>query len=101
MTGTACVADENVASVRRSRLMRQLKCPVLVVVSGHGTVSASEAVKLQADCSATRIDLELVMPLRTRCSSNTIENFVSSDDRVFAWLDCKFTQFRRRNLVAS
>ncbi|MET4121639.1 hypothetical protein ABIB85_008075 [Bradyrhizobium sp. JR1.5] len=89
MTGTAAdVVGEDVASVRRSRLVRQLRCPVLVVVGGRGTVSASEAIKLQAECRAARIDLELVMP-RTTLPPKGIDNFVTSDDCVFGWLERK------------
>ncbi|MET4483638.1 hypothetical protein [Bradyrhizobium sp. F1.13.3] len=90
MSNTATdVADEDLASVRRSRLMRQLRCPVLVVVGGRGTVSAAEAIKLHADCSAARIDLELVMPRTARPIQDEVENFVTSDDCVFGWLERK------------
>lgn len=89
MTKTADVADEQVVSARRSRLVRKLKCPVLVVVGGRGTVSASEASKLQADCRAARIDLELAVPPIVRTPSGETENFVTSDDSVFGWLEQK------------
>lgn len=92
MSSTAAdVVDEDVASLRRSRLLQQLKCPVLVVVGGRGTVSASEAIKLHADCRAARIELELVMPRTTRLASNEVENFVTTDDCVFGWLERKLT----------
>lgn len=89
MTKTADVLDEDVVSVRRSRLVRQFCCPVLVVAGGHGTVSVSEANKLQADCTAARIDLELAVPRMTRTPIGEIENFVSSDDQIFRWLNHK------------
>ncbi|MDE5458962.1 alpha/beta hydrolase [Bradyrhizobium sp. CSA112] len=87
MTRTANVVDEDVLSARRSRLVRQLRCPVLVVAGGRGIVSLSEAIKLQADCTEARIDLELTMPQMTQ--TGEIENFVSSDDRIFGWLEQK------------
>lgn len=89
MTGTADLVDEDVASVRRSRLVRQLRCPVLVLVGGCGTVNASEAVKLQADCRMAHVDLELLMLRTIWPSSKRIENFVASDDCVFGWLERK------------
>lgn len=88
MTGRASVVDKQVASVRRLRLVRKLRCPVLVVVDGRAAVSTSEAVKLEADCSAARIDLELILP-RRRHSPNGTENFVTSDERIFGWLERK------------
>ncbi|MBT1517156.1 alpha/beta hydrolase [Bradyrhizobium sp. SRL28] len=89
MTRTADVVDEDLVSVCRSRLVRQLKCPVLVVAGGRGTVSTPEAIKLQADCTAARVDLELVLPRTTRAPLKEIENFVTSDDCVFKWLERK------------
>ncbi len=89
MTGTADLVDEDLASVRRSRLVRQLRCPVLVLVGGCGAVSASEAVKLQADCRKAHVDLELVTLRTSWSSSKRIENFVTSDDCVFGWLERK------------
>lgn len=89
MTRTADVVDEDIVSACRSRLLRQLRCPVLVVAGGRGTVSASEAIKLKAEGAAARIDLELVMPHTTRTSLGEIENFVTSDDCIFGWLERK------------
>ncbi|RZN06018.1 hypothetical protein CWO91_29865 [Bradyrhizobium genosp. SA-3] len=88
-TKPADVLDESVLAARRSRLARKLRCPVLVVAGGRGTVSVSEAIKLQTDCRAARVDLELAMPRMTRTSIGEIENFVSSDDYIFGWLEHK------------
>lgn len=89
LTGAADAMDEEAASEHRLRLVRQLRCPVLVVVGAGGTVSVPEAIKLQADCAAARIDLELAMPPLTRTPIGEIENFVIFDERVFGWLGHK------------
>lgn len=95
MAGTADIVDEDVLSIRRLRLARQLKCPVLVVAGGRGVVSESEAINLQADCAAARIDLELAVSRVTQTPTGEIENFVTSDDRIFTWLQRRLaaTQF--------
>lgn len=93
ITNTAdAVGDEYHESVHRLRLVQQLRCPILVVAGGRGTVSVSEAMKLQADCTAARIDLELVLPRMTQTLAGEIENFVTSDDCIFEWLEQRLTQ---------
>lgn len=89
MAGTADALNEEALSMRRSQLVRRLNCPVLVVAGGRGLVSVSEAIKLQSDCSAARLDLELAMPLMIRTPMGEIENFVASDDCIFGWLERK------------
>ncbi|TFV35843.1 alpha/beta hydrolase family protein [Bradyrhizobium niftali] len=89
MTRTAHVAEEEITSARRSRIVRQLRCPILVVADGRGAVSVSEAIKLQADCWAACIDLDLAMPRMARIPTREIENFVASDDCIFGWLEHK------------
>lgn len=89
MTGTADEMNEDVLSARRSHLVRQLTCPVLVVAGGRGIVSASEAIKLQAECVAARIDLEVAMPRMIRTHAGDVENFVVADDVIFGWLERK------------
>lgn len=97
MTSAADVAvDEDVVSARRSQLIRRLRCPVLVVAGGRGIIGASEAIKLQADCIASRIDLELAMPRMIRSSEGEIENFVTSDDCIFGWLGHKLAHSSAR-----
>ncbi|MGY4353065.1 dienelactone hydrolase [Bradyrhizobium sp. GM7.3] len=81
--------EEGAASARRLRLVRQLRCPVLVVAGGRGIVSVSEATTLQADCAAARIDLELLVSRMARAPTGDIENFVSSDDFIFGWMQDK------------
>jgi len=93
MTRTAETIDEEVVSARRSQLVRQLKCPVLVVAGGRGIVSVPEAIKLQADCMTARIDLELAIPRMIRTPEGVeIENFVISDDCTFRWLEHKLAR---------
>lgn len=92
MTKTADVLDENVVSMRRSQLVRQLKCPVLVVAGGRGIVSVPEAIKLEADCTAARIDLELAMPRTIQTQVGEFENFIASDEYIFGWLDRKLAR---------
>lgn len=91
MTGGSVEVDEDAISTLRSRSIRALKCPVLIVTGGRGIVSVSEALKLQADCVSTCIDLELVIPRKIRSSGDDIENFVTSDNCIFAWLQRRLT----------
>ncbi|VIO70055.1 hypothetical protein CI1B_29290 [Bradyrhizobium ivorense] len=92
LTSNANTVNEANVLARRSHFVRRLRCPVLVVVGGCGTVSVSEAIELQAECLAARIDLELTMARIMRTPSGEIENFVSSDDSIFAWLEHKLTR---------
>ncbi|WP_156436290.1 alpha/beta hydrolase family protein [Bradyrhizobium pachyrhizi] len=92
MTRAVDGLDENALASRRLRLIRQLKCPVLVVAGGRSIVSAAEAIKLQAACTEARIDLEVVMPRVARTAAGEIENFVTSDDSIFGWLEHKLTR---------
>ncbi|UPK05805.1 alpha/beta hydrolase [Bradyrhizobium sp. 170] len=86
MTKAADVVDQDILSARRSHLIRQLRCPVLVVAGGRSIVSASEAIELQADCRAAHMDVELAIPRMVRTPGGEIENFVTSDDCIFGWL---------------
>ncbi|WP_407175481.1 hypothetical protein [Bradyrhizobium sp. STM 3562] len=88
---TRGAVDEDVVSELRLRLVRQLRCPALVVAGGRGIVSVSEAIKLQADCLMASIDMELAIPQMARTPAGEIENFVSFDDRIFGWLKHKLT----------
>ncbi|RXH38655.1 hypothetical protein XH99_00835, partial [Bradyrhizobium nanningense] len=83
------VLEQGAMSARRSQIIRRLRCPVLVVAGGRGIVSVSEAIKLQADCMAECIDLELAIPRMIRSLGGEIENFVTSDDCIFGWLEQK------------
>lgn len=89
MARNADALDQDALSARRSQFVRRLKCPVLVVAGGRGLVSVSEAIELQADCLATRVDLELAIPRMIRTPVGEIENFVTSDDCIFCWLKQK------------
>lgn len=90
MTRTSDVLDEGPSSAQRSRLARRLRCPILVVAGGRSIVSVSEAAKLQADCTAASIDLELLLPSTPEAA---FENFVACDEGVFKWLERKFERF--------
>ncbi|MCP3371798.1 alpha/beta hydrolase family protein [Bradyrhizobium cajani] len=92
MTSTPDVTDESVVSMRRSRLVRQLKCPVLVVAGGRGIVSVPEAVKLESDCTAEGIDIELALPRTTKTPMGGLENFVAADEHIFGWLEGKLAR---------
>ncbi|MCK1484302.1 hypothetical protein IVB25_16680 [Bradyrhizobium sp. 193] len=89
LTGTADAPDEKVVSARRSRMIEQFKCPVLVVASSRGTASLSEASKLLSHASAAPIDLQLVMPQTITSRFGEIEDFVTFDERIFGWLEHK------------
>ncbi len=52
-------------------------------------VSESEAMNLQADCTAARVDLEVAVSPVAQTPTGQIENFVTSDDRIFGWLENK------------
>lgn len=93
LTGAGDLTDENTESILRSRLARQLKCPVLVVAGGRGIVSVPEAMKLEADCTSVRnIDLELVMLRMTQTPVGELENYVAADECIFSWLDRKLVR---------
>lgn len=92
IAGTTDMEDEAVLSARRSRLMQQLTCPVLVIAGGRGIISVSEAIKLQTECTAAHIDLQLAIPRMTPTPAGEIEDFVTSDDCIFGWLEHKLTQ---------
>lgn len=98
MTKAADVRDDHVVSARRSRLVRQLRCPVHVVAGGRGVVSVSEASKLQADCATTNIDLEVSVPSVTQSPLGEIENFIASDNRIFEWLEQKLVNAPARHV---
>lgn len=89
MSRTADALDQDALSARRSQFVRRLNCPVLVVAGGRGLVSVSEAIELQADCLAARVDLELAIPRMILTPMGDIENFVTSDDSIFGWLKQK------------
>lgn len=93
MTRTAGAIGEDVVPMRRSQLARRLRCPVLVVAGGRGIVSVSEAIKLQVDSMAARIDLQLLMPRVIRIpEEEEVENFVISDNCIFEWLEQKLAR---------
>lgn len=88
MTPTADDSDKDMMSAYRSRLARRLNCPVLVVAGGRGVVSVSEAIKLQVVCMVARINVDLVMPQLIRGGQGEeVDNFVTSDERIFRWLE--------------
>ncbi|WOH52452.1 S9 family peptidase [Bradyrhizobium sp. sBnM-33] len=93
MTSTQDDADKDVVAACRSRLARQLNCPILVVAGGRGIVSVSEAIKLQADCMAASVDLDLAVPqIIQGAPGGEVDNFVTSDDNIFRWLEKKLTR---------
>ncbi|MCP3441178.1 molybdopterin-guanine dinucleotide biosynthesis protein B [Bradyrhizobium sp. CCGUVB14] len=89
MTKAADVIDSDVGSTRRSLLLRQLRCPALVVAGGSGIVSVEEAATLKAECMTRHVDLEVIIPQMIRTRSGDIENFVTCDEDVFKWLELK------------
>ncbi|MGX1350595.1 hypothetical protein AB7M49_004171 [Bradyrhizobium elkanii] len=82
-------SEDDVISARRLQSIRRLRCPVLVVAGERSIAGVPEAIKLQSDCMAARIDLELAMPPMIRSPGWEIENFVTSDNRIFRWLEHK------------
>lgn len=89
MTETSYLLDDHLASEHRSRLARQMKCPILVVAGGRSIVSVTECIKLESDCTAARIDLKLLMPPLALIQVDEFDNFVTCDQGIFAWLDQK------------
>ncbi|MGL9623253.1 hypothetical protein QRQ56_35405 [Bradyrhizobium sp. U531] len=88
-SAAADLPGEELNSERRLRLVRQLRCPVLVVAGGRGIVSVSEATKLQAESRAVGIDLELAIHPMAHTTIGEMENFVTSDNRIIGWLEHK------------
>lgn len=86
LTRTADAPDEEVVSARRLRVVRRLRCPVLVVAGGRGIVSAAEAMKLLVDDTP---DLQLAIPRMITTDGDEVENFLTADDRIFGWLEHK------------
>ncbi|MCK1691726.1 hypothetical protein [Bradyrhizobium sp. 145] len=84
---SADLPNEDVVSVRRLQLLRRLRCPVLVVAGGRGIVTASEAMKLLRDGPTTPHDLQFARSRPTTIDAGEVENFVTSDDRIFGWLE--------------
>ncbi|EIG61375.1 alpha/beta hydrolase [Bradyrhizobium sp. WSM1253] len=78
-------------AAQHDAISAQLTCPALVVAGGRGLVSLSEAIQLQADCIAAGGDLDLAVPRIIRSSGGEIENFVTSDDSIFGWLEHKLS----------
>ncbi|MCK1293435.1 hypothetical protein [Bradyrhizobium sp. 30] len=89
VTGVSEAQNEEVIAARRLRLIRRLRCPVLVMAGGRGVVSISEAIRLQNACAAAKMDLQLGIPRTTITDVGEVENFVISDDRIFRWLEQK------------
>lgn len=87
ITKATDIVDESFLSARRAQSVSRLRCPVLVVAGGRGVVSVAEAIKLQADCIAAHIELDLAMPRVIHSSEEYIENFVTSDECIFNWLE--------------
>lgn len=89
ITGSSDVANEEAVSASRLRSMRQLKCPVLLVAGSRGTVHPAEAIKLQSECAAADIQLDVEIPSAAQLYFGEIENFVEVDDFIFGWLENK------------
>lgn len=88
---TAGGIDEHAISARRSHVVRRLRCPVLVVAGGRGIVSVSEATKLEAECRADGIDLDVAIPRMITIPGGEIENYLACDDNIFGWLQHRFS----------
>ncbi|MDA9390451.1 hypothetical protein WN73_07025 [Bradyrhizobium sp. CCBAU 45394] len=87
VAGVPNTPNDQAMAARRSRLLRRLKCPVLVVAGGRGIVSTSEAIELQNDCAAAKMDLQLIISPSAMTDAGEVENFVISDDQIFGWLE--------------
>ncbi|MCK1667924.1 dienelactone hydrolase family protein [Bradyrhizobium sp. 153] len=87
VSGVPNTPNDDLIAARRLRLLRQLKCPVLVVAGGRGIASASEAIELQNACAAGRMDVQLIISPSTMTDAGEIDNFVICDDRIFGWLE--------------
>ncbi|WP_426411741.1 alpha/beta hydrolase family protein [Bradyrhizobium ganzhouense] len=96
MTRTKDGPNEEMASTYRTQFLQKLRCPVLVVAGGRGIISVPEAIKLKADCTARRVDLELIIPQMIQTPAGDVENFVASDDCIFTWLERKLAKWSPR-----
>lgn len=97
---TADLMDEEALSARRLLSVRRLSCPALVVAGGRSAVSEAEAVKLQVDCERAHIDIELTIPRTAVTPGGEVENFVTSDECIFRWLEHKLTRSTAPSLFA-
>lgn len=97
---TADLGDEEALSARRLRLVRKLNCPALIVAGGRSAVSEAEAVKLHVDCEIAHIDLELAIPRTAVTPAGDVENFVTSDECIFGWLEHKLRRSTGPSLFA-
>lgn len=80
-------SDERAMMARRSRVVRRMKCPVLVAAGGNHIVDVLEAIKLQADCLTADIDVSVALPRLILTPGVEIDNFVISDNSIFEWLE--------------
>lgn len=86
---TANQADERAMSAYRLAPLRRIRCPALVVAGGRGIVSTSEAIELQRAVKPLPVDLQMPLPALVRTPVVEVDNFVTSDDRIFDWLSDK------------
>ena len=92
LAGELC--DEEASSARRMRLVRRMRCPVLVVSGPRESVDLSEAISLQADCKAAGIDMSVVVSRTVETPLGGIENFLTADEFIFGWLERKLKACR-------
>jgi hypothetical protein len=89
MAGAERTTDDAGATSYRLQAMRRLKCPILVTAGERGLVGAPEAIRLRADCGAAGIELDVAIPRTVETAKGTIENFITTYDLVFGWLERK------------
>ena len=95
MAGVAGELDDDEAmSARRMRLVRRMRCPILVVAGPREFVDLSEALSLHADCKAAGIDMSLVVSRTVETPLGGIENFLTADEFIFGWLERKMKACR-------
>jgi hypothetical protein len=99
MAGAERTTDDASATSYRLQAMRRLKCPILVTAGERGLVSVPEAIRLQADCMAAGIDLDVVIPRTIETARGAIENFITTYDFVFGWLERKLGARRQLRTI--
>ncbi|WP_146992353.1 alpha/beta hydrolase family protein [Bradyrhizobium macuxiense] len=88
MAGTRAAMQKSKA-ISALRFARRIRCPFLVVAGGSGLHRGLDAIHLHSDCVSAGVDMTLALPRTIRTSTGDLENFVTTDNFVFDWLEKK------------
>lgn len=74
------------AAAQRTRLVRRIRCPFLVVADERGVICTAEALALQADCALLGVRMDLDIPPAAASVQETIEGLLRSEAGIVDWL---------------